>query len=129
MLADSGFEETPDSCPGGGSQFFRASENSGEITVSDAVVCVAGTSTLVFDVGYVGPDGSFVASSISALSVIVIVAPGKSVVMRLFSTNATREFSFARISTLVYVRFLDKGRNVRSPVTAWLSFVHLIFFL
>ena len=118
MLADSGFEETPDSCPGGGSQFFRASENSGEITVSDAVVCVAGTSTLVFDVGYVGPDGSFVPSTLSAMSVIVIVAPGKSVVMRLLSANATRELSFARTSTLVYVRFLGKGRNVRLPVSA-----------
>jgi hypothetical protein len=48
----------------------------------------------------------------------VIISSGKSVVMRLFSSNSTGEFSFARISTLVYVRFLDKGRNVRSPVTA-----------
>ena len=129
-MADSGIEETSDSCPGGGTQLFKASDNTGEITISDAVVCAAGTSTLVFDVGYLGLDNSsFIPSSLSALSVNVIISSGKSVVMRLFSSNATGEFSFARISTLVYVRFLDKGRNVRSPVTAWLSFVHLIFFL
>ena len=118
MLGDFGVEETHDSCPGGGSQLFRASVDSGEIVVSDAVVCAAGTSTLVFDIGYIGSDGSFIPATLSAMSVSVIVAPGKSVAMRLFSTNTTRELSFARLSTSVYVRFLDRGRNVRLPVAA-----------
>ena len=116
-MGDSGAEETGDSCPGGGSQYFPAS-NSGEIIVSDAVVCSAGTSTLVFDVGYIGPDGSFVLTTPSAMAVSVTVASGKSVAMRLFSANATRELSFARLSTSVYVRFFDRGRNVRVPVAA-----------
>jgi hypothetical protein len=113
LLGDSGAEETRDSCPGGGSQLFRASSDSGQIIVSDAVVCAAGTSTLVFDIGYIGSDGSFIPATLSAMSVIVIVAPGKSVAMRLFSTNSTRELSFARLATYVYMRFLDRGRNVR----------------
>ena len=113
MLGDSGAEETRDSCPGGGSQFFSASGNSGEIIVSDAVVCAAGTSTLVFDLGYIGADGSFVSTAPSAMSVSVVVLPGKSAAIQLLSANATKELSFAPLSTLVYVSFLDDGRNVR----------------
>ncbi len=113
MLGDDIAEETSDSCPGGGLQFFRALNNTGEVTVSDAVVCAAGTSTLVFDVGYIGADGSFVSTALSAMSVSVVVLPGKSAVIRLLSANATKELSFAPLSTLVYVRFLDNGRNVR----------------
>ena len=117
-MGDSGAEETSDTCPGGGSQFFPASGNSGEIVVRDAVVCSEGISTLVFDVGYIGPDGSFALTTPSAMAVSVTVASGKSVAMRLFSANATRELSFARLSTSVYVRFFDRGRNVRVPVAA-----------
>ncbi len=40
----------------------------------------------MFDVGYLGLDNSsFIPSALSALSVIVIIASGKSVVMRLYS--------------------------------------------
>lgn len=113
MFEDDSAEETSDSCPGGGLQYFRALKSSGEVTVSEAVVCAAGTSTLVFDVGYIGADGSFVLVTLSAMSMNIVVLPGKSTAIQLFSANATKELSFAPLATFVYVRFLDNGRNVR----------------
>jgi hypothetical protein len=110
LLTDFEAEETSDSCPGGGSQYF--SDTNGKVVISDAVVCGAGNSMLAFDVGYIGPDGSFVPVTLSAMSASIIVARGKSAVIRLLSANATKELSFARLSTLVYLRFLDKGYNV-----------------
>ena len=113
MLAESEAEETSDSCPGGGAQYFQALEYSGEVVVSDAVVCSAGTSVLIFDVGYVGPDGLFVPAAMSVMTATIVVETGKSVAIRLLSANSTRERTFERLSTLVYVRFLDSGYNVR----------------
>ncbi len=113
LLAESEAEETSDSCPGGGSQYFQTPENNGEVVVSNAVVCSAGSSMLVFDVGYIGPDGLFVPVSMSAMTATIVVESGKSAVVRLLSANATRERTFARLSTLLYVRFLDNGYNVR----------------
>ncbi len=113
LLEDIGVEETSDSCPGGGSQYFPDPDNDGEVVISDAVVCAAGNSVLAFDVGYIGPDGSFVPVTLSAMSAIVIVTPGKSSAVGLFSANSTREISFSRLSTSVYVRFFDQGHNVR----------------
>ncbi len=97
-------------------QYFQALNNTGEITVSGAVVCAAGTSTLMFDIGYISTDGSFVFAALSAMSVSVVVLPGKSAAIQLLSANVTKEVSFAPISTLVYVNFLDNGRNVRPIV-------------
>ena len=94
-------------------QYFQALNGTGEVTISGAVVCAAGTSTLVFDLGYIGADGSFVSTAPSAMSVSVVVLPGKSAAIQLLSANATKELSFAPLSTLVYVSFLDDGRNVR----------------
>jgi hypothetical protein len=111
LLNDLEAEETSDSCPGGGSQYFW--DSNGEVIISDAVICKAGNAMLAFDVGYIGPDGSFVAVTLSAMSASIIVARGKSAVISLLSANATTELSFERISTLVYLRFLDKGHNVR----------------
>jgi hypothetical protein len=113
LLGDDQSEENSNTCPGGGMQYFRALSSTGEVSVSDAVVCTAGASTLVFDVGYIGADGSFVPTALSAMSVSVIVSSGKSAVIQLLSANATKELTFAPLSTLVYVRFLDNGRNVR----------------
>jgi hypothetical protein len=113
LLEDFGDEETSDSCPGGGSQYFSDLDDDGEVAISDAVVCAAGNSVLVFDVGYMGPDSSFVPVTLSAISASVIVALGKSSAVGLFSANSTREISFSRLSTSVYVRFFDKGHNVR----------------
>ena len=113
LLADSEAEETSDSCPGGGAQYFQALEYSGEVVISDAVVCSAGTSVLIFDVGYVGPDGLFVPAAMSVMTATIVVETGKSVAIRLLSANSTRERTFERLSTLVYVRFLDSGYNVR----------------
>jgi hypothetical protein len=121
LLEDFGDEETSDSCPGGGSQYFSDLDDDGEVAISDAVVCAAGNSVLVFDVGYMGPDSSFVPVTLSAMSASIIVAPGKSYAVRLFSANSTREFSFTRLSTSVYVRFLDYGHNVRWSVCVLLE--------
>jgi hypothetical protein len=119
-------EETSDTCPGGGPQFFQDLDGSGEVVVSDAIVCTAGDSLLVFDVGYMNPDGTFVLVTQSAVSVSISVAPGKSAVIKLFSANATRELSFTHLSTLVYVRFLDKGYNVSSHASCcWIQRVQL----
>lgn len=113
MLADSEAEETSDSCPGGGAQYFQALKYSGEVVISDAVVCSAGTSVLIFDVGYIGPDGLFVPAAMSVMTATIVVETGKSVAIRLLSANSTRERTYERLSTLVYVRFLDSGYNVR----------------
>ncbi len=113
-MAESEAEETSDSCPGGGSQYFQSPENTGQVVVSNAVVCSAGSSTLVFDVGYIDPDGLFVPVSMSAMTAPIVVESGRSAAVRLFSANATRERTFARLATLLYVRFLDNGYNVRS---------------
>jgi hypothetical protein len=115
LLGEIPAEETSETCPGGGLQYFSDPNNNGEVIVSDAVVCAAGNSMLVFDIGYVGSDGSFVAVALSVMSASIIVAPGKSVAMRFLSTNSTKELSFARLSTLLYLRFLDQGYNVRLP--------------
>lgn len=121
MLVDDEAEESSDSCPGGGMQYFQALNGTGEVVISGAVVCAAGTSTLVFDLGYIGTDGSFVSTALSAMSVSVVVLPGKSASIQLLSANATKELSFAPLSTLIYVRFLDNGRNVRFSVCCYLN--------
>ncbi len=106
-------EENSETCPGGGDQYFRDLNNTGEVIVDGAVVCTAGTSTLVFDVGFISTDGTFVPTALSAMSVSVVVLPGKSIAIRLLSADETIELSFAQLSTLIYVHFLDNGRNVR----------------
>jgi hypothetical protein len=112
LLGEIPAQETSESCPGGGLQYFSDPNNDGEVIVSDAVVCAAGNSMLVFDVGYVGSDGSFVPVALSVMSASIVVAPGKSAAVRFLSANATKELSFARLSTMLYLRFLDKGYNV-----------------
>jgi len=99
----------------------RALENNGEVVISDAVVCSAGTSVLIFDVGYIGPDGLFVPAAISAMTATIVVETGKSVAITLLSANSTRERTFERLSTLVYVRFLDSGYNVRVFAFSYLT--------
>ena len=55
----------------------------------------------------------FVPAAMSVMTATIVVETGKSVAIRLLSANSTRERTFERLSTLVYVRFLDSGYNVR----------------